>query len=166
MMKELLAPLQAWWRSVTPREQKMVMGMGALTVLAIAYWGIWQPLSERTAQAQARLQTEKQLLSWVSENANDIVTLRAQGGSDAPSDQPLNQVITNSTRQFNIELIRVQPRGEMMQVWIQPLPFSQLVSWIAYLQERQGVSVDAIDIDRGKVNGVVEVKRLQLKHGG
>ncbi len=83
-MKELLAPVQAWWRSVTPREQKMVMGMGALTVLAIAYWGIWQPLSERTAQAQARLQTEKQLLSWVSENANDIVTLRAQGGSDAP----------------------------------------------------------------------------------
>ena len=113
-MKELLAPVQAWWRSVTPREQKMVMGMGALTVLAIAYWGIWQPLSERTAQAQARL----------------------------------------------------QPRGEMMQVWIQPLPFSQLVSWIAYLQERQGVSVDAIDIDRGKVNGVVEVKRLQLKRGG
>ncbi len=34
------------------------------------------------------------------------------------------------------------------------------------MQERQGVSVDAIDIDRGKVNGVVEVKRLQLKRGG
>ncbi|ENM5932267.1 type II secretion system protein M [Vibrio mimicus] len=165
-MKELLAPVNAWWRSVTPREQKMVMVTGALVVLAIAYWGIWKPLDERTTQAKARVQTEKQLLNWVSENANDIVTLRTQGGNEAVSNQPLNQVITNSTHQFNIELIRVQPRGEMMQVWIQPLPFSQLISWIAYLQERQGVSVDVIDIDRGKVNGVVEVKRLQLKRGG
>ncbi|MCG6507489.1 type II secretion system protein GspM, partial [Vibrio parahaemolyticus] len=56
-------------------------------------------------------------------------------------------------------------RGEMMQVWIQPLPFSQLVSWIAYLKEKQGVDVEFMDLDRGKVPGVVEVKRLQLKRG-
>lgn len=164
-MKELFAPVQTWWRSVTPREQRMVLAMGALTVLAIAYWGIWQPLHERAAAAKARVQTEKQLLNWVSDNANDIMTLRANGGAEI-STQPLNQVITNSAREFNIELIRVQPRGDILQVWIQPLPFAQLVAWIAYLQERQGVSVDAMDIDRGKVNGVVDVKRLQLKRGG
>ncbi|WP_277207006.1 type II secretion system protein M [Vibrio misgurnus] len=168
-MKPLLASIQAWWRSVTPREQKMLLVSGALALIAISYWGVWQPLEQRTAQAQARLQSEKQLLSWVSDNANRIVTLRGQAGQgsggQAATNQSLNQVITQSTRQFKIELIRVQPRGEMMQVWIQPLPFTQLVAWIADLQQRQGVSVDVIDIDRGKESGLVEIKRLQLKRG-
>ena len=114
--------------------------------------------------ARARIVSEQQLLQWVQSTADDIVTLRRQGGVVGTA-QPLNQVISSSTRQFNIELIRVQPRGEMMQVWIQPLPFSQLVSWIAYLKEKQGVDVEFMDLDRGKVPGVVEVKRLQLKRG-
>ncbi|TNF20000.1 MAG: type II secretion system protein M, partial [Vibrionaceae bacterium] len=35
----------------------------------------------------------------------------------------------------------------------------------AYLKEKQGVDVEFMDLDRGKVPGVVEVKRLQLKRG-
>ncbi len=79
MMKELLASVPAWWRSVTPREQKNGNGHRRFDGTRYRLLGHMAAFGERTAQAQARLQTEKQLLSWVSENANDIVTLRAQG---------------------------------------------------------------------------------------
>ncbi|ELV8555973.1 type II secretion system protein M [Vibrio fluvialis] len=167
-MKNLLNPLQTslhtWWSSISQREQRLVLVCGGLLLLGILYWGVLRPLQQRSDAARARIVSEQQLLQWVQATADDIVTLRRQGGVVGTA-QPLNQVISSSTRQFNIELIRVQPRGEMMQVWIQPLPFSQLVSWIAYLKEKQGVDVEFMDLDRGKVPGVVEVKRLQLKRG-
>lgn len=162
---KVIAPLQHWWQSINHREKVMVSICGFLVTVAIIFWGVLQPLNERSVQAQNRIQTEKQLLTWVTDSADKITALRKQGGVVRTS-TPLNQVITTSTRQFKIELIRMQPRGEMMQVWIQPVPFTQLVAWIAYLKEQQGVDVDFMDIKSGKQAGVVEVQRLQLKRGG
>lgn len=162
---KLVMPLQRWWQSINQREKVMVSLCSLLIVVAVVFWGVIQPLNERSEQAQNRIQSEKQLLTWVTDNAEKITMLRKQGGVVRTS-APLNEVITTSTREFKIELIRVQPRGEMMQVWVQPLPFSRLVAWIAYLQEQQGVDVEFIDIKRAQQTGVVEVQRLQLKRGG
>ncbi|WP_165310031.1 type II secretion system protein M [Vibrio ziniensis] len=162
---KLITPLQSWWQSINQREKIMVVVCSLLMIAAIVFWGVLQPLNERNSQAKNRIQSEKQLLAWVSENADKITTLRKQGGVVRTS-TPLNQIVTTTTRQFKIELIRVQPRGEMMQVWVQPLPFSQLVAWIAHLKEQQGVDVEFMDIKRGKQSGLVEVQRLQLKRGG
>jgi len=163
-MKNIITPLQSWWQGISQREQRMVLICGLLVVLAVVFWGIVQPLSERSSQAKERIESEKQLLAWVSDNADRITNLRKQGGV-VRSSETLNQIIVASIRQFDIELIRVQPRDEMMQVWIQPLPFYKLVSWIAYLKEKQGVDVEFMDIKRGKQQGVVEIQRLQLKRG-
>ncbi len=161
-MKNLITPLQNWWHSINQREKSMVLACSLLAVIAGVYWGVLQPLNERSAQAKSRIQSEKQLLSWTSEKAEEIIKLRQQGGVVRTS-APLNQIITRSTRQFKIELIRVQPRGEMMQVWVQPLPFTRLIEWVAYLKEKQGVDVEFMDIKRGKQAGLVEVQRLQFK---
>ncbi len=161
---KLVMPFQRWWQSINQREKVMVSVCSLVIVVAVVFWGVIQPLNERSELAKNRIQSEKQLLSWVTDNAEKISTLRKQGGVVRTS-TPLNEVITTSTREFKIELIRVQPRGEMMQVWVQPLPFSQLVAWIAYLKEQQGVTVEFMDIKRAKQTGVVEVQRLQLKRG-
>ncbi len=163
-MKNLITPLQSWWQSITQREKQMVLVCGLFGLVAVIFWGVIQPLNERSALAKSKIQTEKQLLEWVTKRADEITTLRQQGGI-VRSSEPLNQVIMTSTRRFKVELIRVQPRGEMMQVWVQPMPFSKLVDWIAYLKEKQGVDVEFIDIQRGKQPGLIEVQRLQLKRG-
>ena len=161
----ILAQAKQWWGSITQREQRLVMIGAVCLVIGGFYWGIWQPLQERANQAQMRIHTEKQLLGWVSHKADQITALRKQGGK-SQIQQPLNQVIATSTRDFNIDLIRVQPRNDdSMQVWVQPLPFNQLLNWIAFLQENQGISVQFLDIDKAKQPGVVEVKRLQIKRG-
>lgn len=164
-MKNLLNPVQIWWSTISQREQRLMLICGAVLLLGLIFWGVVQPLQQRSENARNRIQSEQQLLQWVKSTADDIVTLRRQGGV-VRTNQPFNQVIASSTRDFNIELIRVQPRGEMMQVWVQPLPFSQLVSWINYLREKQGIDVEFMDLDRGAAPGLVEVKRLQLKRGG
>lgn len=160
-MQKYIASFQSWWSSISVREQRMVIVCSLLLVVGIVYWGILQPISSRAELVQNRITSEKQLLSWVQNKADEISRLRAQGGQ-VVSSQPLNQIISSSASRFNIELIRVQPRGEMIQVWVQPLPFTTLIDWVAYLKEEQGVNVAFLDVDKAERAGVVEVKRLQL----
>ncbi len=163
-MNRFITPLQSWWQSISQREKRMVVVCSVFALVAVVFWGVLQPMSEKSTQAKNRVLSEKQLVKWVTDNADKIVALRQQGGVVRTS-EPLNQLITASTRRFNIELVRLQPRGEMMQVWIQPLPFTKLVDWVAYLKETKGVDVEFMDVKRGQKPGVVEVQRLQLKRG-
>ncbi len=162
-MRNMIEPLQAWWTSISQREQRLVIGCSILLIIGAVYWGVLQPLNARAELAQSRIQSEKQLLAWVSNKADEIVELRGSGG--AKSSEPLNRSVPASMRRFKIELIRVQPRGEMLQVWVKPVPFNQFVDWLTYLKEQQGVEVEFMDIDRSDTQGVIEVKRLQFKRG-
>ncbi|WP_196369085.1 type II secretion system protein GspM, partial [Vibrio harveyi] len=70
---------QAWWSSISQREQRLVMGGSIIAVLGIIYWGLLQPMNQRAELAQSRIQSEKQLLTWVQDKADDITALRKSG---------------------------------------------------------------------------------------
>ncbi|CAM3024945.1 Type II secretion system protein M [Vibrio mytili] len=163
-MKDLIAQVQTWWSSISQREQRLMLGCGVIVVIGILYWGLIQPVTQRAELAQSRIKSEKQLLVWVQDKANDITALRKSGGVTY-SNQPLNQLISSSARRFKVELIRVQPRNESVQVWIKPVAFNQLVDWLRYLKEQQGIEVEFLDIDRTEQAGMVDVNRLQFKRG-
>ncbi|WP_295900001.1 type II secretion system protein M [uncultured Vibrio sp.] len=165
MMEKLVTSFKLWWQSISLREQRLVMVCSLLLVIGIGYWGIIEPMNQRSVQAQNRINSEKQLLSWVKDKADEIVQLRAQSGL-ATTTQPLNQVISSSANRFKVELIRIQPRDEMFQVWVQPIEFNQFIRWITYLKEQQGIDVEYLDVERTERSGVVEIKRLQFKRGG
>ncbi|WP_194704498.1 type II secretion system protein M [Vibrio sp. S11_S32] len=162
-----IAPLSAWWNGISLRERRLVLACSGLLILGFLYWGIFQPLSQRAEEAQLRLNGEKQLLSWVTKSANSIVELRATkgGGQSSQRSLPINQVIATTAPRFNIELIRMQPRDEMLQVWIQPLAFNQLINWVAELRDNYGLQVQFLDVNRGDKSGMVEVNRLQFTRG-
>lgn len=163
-MKQLINTLQQWWLSISQREQRLVVVCGLLLLVGGLYWGIVQPVSERAAEAQVRIQSEKQLLSWVKDKADEISQLRGQGGQPVSS-LPINQAVSSSVGRFNVELIRVQPRGEAFQVWVAPMPFNQFVNWLAFLQETHGIGVQFLDIDKAERDGMVEINRLQFGRG-
>ncbi|GLR04626.1 type II secretion system protein M [Vibrio hyugaensis] len=163
-MKNLIAQAQTWWNSISQREQRLVMGGGVIAIIGMIYWGLLQPMNQRAELAQTRIQSEKQLLNWVQDKADDITALRKSGGVSF-SNQPLNQLVSSSARRYKVELIRVQPRNESVQVWIKPLAFNQMVDWLRYLKEQQGIEVEFLDIDRTDQAGMIDVNRLQFKRG-
>lgn len=40
-MKNLISQAQVWWSSISQREQRLVMGCGAIAVIGIIYWGCY-----------------------------------------------------------------------------------------------------------------------------
>ncbi|MGF1682995.1 type II secretion system protein M [Photobacterium makurazakiensis] len=158
--------MKAWWKGLSQREQRLVLGGGIAMLMAVLYWGIWQPLATSAENAERRLHNERQLLTWVGGKADEIVALRgATGSTGSVSDKGLNQVVNETTRQFRIELIRIQPRDEMLQVWVKPLPFTTLVNWLAFLRDEHGIDAQFLDVSKTDRAGVVEVNRLQLGRG-
>ncbi|MDN3608554.1 type II secretion system protein M [Vibrio ostreicida] len=163
-MKPLIASFQRWWLKASQREQRLLIACSVLLGMGLVYWGLVQPFSQRAEMATTRLQDEQKLLNWVKVKANNISDLRSQGGVTS-SNLPINQAISSSASRFGAELVRVQPRGEELQVWIKPIPFNRFVGWMTFLKEKHGVSVTFMDIDKGDQAGTVEIKRLQFVKG-
>jgi general secretion pathway protein M len=164
MMNELKNKLMLGWQRSSPREQRLLLLGFGLGAIMLAYFGVIAPLQQRAAVATDRLAAEQKLLLWVQERADIITQLRKQGAVNAIQ-EPLNKVIADSTSQMKIKLIRMQPRDEMLQVWVEAIRFDQLLDWLELLNKQYGITVDALDIERSVQPGFVEVKRLQVKRG-
>jgi general secretion pathway protein M len=39
------APMARWWSSKTPAEQRIVAAVGIVVIAALAWWGLWQPVT-------------------------------------------------------------------------------------------------------------------------
>jgi general secretion pathway protein M len=163
-MNNLLASLQTWWQSISQREQRLVIACTLLVLVGGLYWGGVQPVVTRADNAQMRIQSEKQLLAWVKDKADEIAVLKGQGGKSV-SGLPINQAVSSSVQRFKVELIRVQPRGDEFQVWVAPMPFNQFMNWVTFLQENYGIGVIFLDLDKGTQEGMVEINRLQFGRG-
>lgn len=163
-MRALKESVLSWWSQLSLREQRLVVACSVLIVIGGLYWGLVQPISDRTDTAKIRINSEKQLLQWVVERADRIVDLRSKGGITT-SNEPFNQVVSTSATSYKIELIRIQPRDDMLQVWVKPVAFDQFIHWLSYLQKKQSVQVEFMEISSSDSKGIIEVKRLQLKRG-
>lgn len=163
-MNNLLASLQTWWQSISQREQRLMVACTMLVLVGGLYWGIVQPVANRADNAQMRIQSEKQLLTWVKDKADEIAVLKGHGGKSV-SGLPINQAVSSSVKRFKVELIRVQPRGDEFQVWVAPMPFNQFMNWVTFLQETYGIGVVFLDLDKGDQEGMVEINRLQFGRG-
>jgi len=152
-----------WWDGLTSREQGLLAGATLVVVIGFLYWGIWQPLDSRYRQAEAGVRGQQQLLAWVQQQADTVVSLQASG-QRAPgrSTQSLSQIVTSTAGRYDIRPSRMQPQGENLQVWVDSVRFDNLLRWLEQLQQGYGVTVTVADIAREEAAGLVKVRRLEL----
>ncbi len=154
------------WNALSSREKNLVIFTSILVLLAGVYWGAWQPWSRYSQQVQQRVNNEKNLFEWVTATANNIVTLRTSSLGEQgilAASQGLNQIISKTANQFNVDLIRMQPRtADQLQAWIKPMPFNALLAWLNQLDNRYGIQVDLLDLSSEATQGVVLVNRLHF----
>ncbi|WP_261816445.1 type II secretion system protein M [Vibrio gallicus] len=165
-MRGLKQAVLGYWAGISLREQRMLLITLGVALIAVFYWGGLQPLQQKTELAQTRLTSEKQLNYWVKDEADKITALRRTSTAPSISSLPLNQLLSASSSRYKVELVRLQPREDMVQVWVQPVAFKSLMSWLIYLRQQQGVDVAFLDINETDKPGIVEVKRLQFEKIG
>ena len=147
--------LRAWYAGLQQREQRMVAVGGVVVAVLILVLGILMPLQSAVSSAVKRNETQRVDLAWMQTNAPEI---RAAGNQVAGDTGEAPVVLVDRVaREAGLAgaLRGTQPNGTGVRVQLEAAPFDALLSWLATLDERYGLAIESITVDRGAQPGMV-----------
>lgn len=153
--------LRNWWQGLVPREQQLVSIAGGFLVVAVLYWGIWSPISQAQQDAERNHSAALKTLNFVKQSANKLVGLKQTGATQKIAGS-LSAIVNQSASQFGLEITRMQPQGDKVQLWMDDVPFDALLSYLHHLVKDKGLILDSLDLAEADVAGLVKVRRIQL----
>ena len=156
-----ITSIKAWWQGLQLREQRLVLGMASAFILFLLYSLVWQPLNDNVANGHKKLASRQALLTWVTDNTTRYQRIKASSGKQTSAGS-LSSIVNRTANSQQLTITRMQPQGETIQVWLDSVSFTQLLSWLSTLANNEGLQVQAIDLAKGDVAGEVRVRRLQL----
>jgi len=149
------------FRGLTEREQRLVIISAVVAAIAIFYFAIWSPINYALTQQQLLRDNQQQLLTWVQESAARAKQLRRSSSTTQTLTGSLPQAVNRTTTRHNIEISRMQPQGDELQVWVDQAPFNDVLAWLKTM-ESMGVVILQADIAEADAAGYVKIRRLQL----
>ena len=159
----MMDKLQSWWRGISAREQRLVAVGGSVLLIGLFYWAIWQPVANRIAERERQVVNQQQTLAWLKEKGQEVLAMQGGQGRQIDTGGTLDGVVNRTAFNQKIKIARLQPQGQELQVWIDTVPFDDLLIWLATLSDQYGVQVQIIELAReGLAPGLVKGRRLQL----
>jgi general secretion pathway protein M len=153
-MNELIAKLRAWYGALQEREQRVV-AIGAIALALVILVGGISELESAVSRAVHRTETRREDLAWMRLNAPEIQSGAATLSNDT-GEAPVVIVDRVGREQgLGTALKGTQPSGNGVRVQLEAAPFDTMVSWLATLDQRYGLAIDSITVDRGARPGVV-----------
>jgi general secretion pathway protein M len=147
--------LVAWYQGLQAREQRMVAFGGIALAVIILFGAILLPLQAAVSGAESSNDTKRQDLDWMRANAAEI---RA-AGNQLPVDnaEPPVVVVDRVGRAAGLTdaLRGTQPSGSGVRVQLEGAPFDTVVTWLATLDQRYGLSIESITLDRTVKPGLI-----------
>lgn len=160
----MLQRFNNWWESISEREQRLVSVSSFCILIAVIYWGMWQPLSTKLETSENQLQRAQEVLSTTQERATVLVQSGAAGGKVVTQKQNLMQIVNLTAQQNGIVFSRIVNRNEQVEVLIDNVEFNLLINWVSILNEKYSVSVISADITKTDAQGYIKVNRLFLSY--
>jgi general secretion pathway protein M len=153
-MNALRAKFSAWYAGLQQREQRMV-GIGAVVLgLLLLFGGLLLPLQSAVSNAVHRSESRREDLSWMRANASEVQSAGTLAASTGEAPVVLVDRVGREAG-LGAALRGTQPSGNGVRVQLEGASFDTLVSWLATLDQRYGLAIEAITVDRAARPGVV-----------
>ncbi len=147
-----------WFYGRETGEQKIILGLLCLVTVCLVWLTIWKPVSDWHAIEVNRQQNAQQLFDWIRKN-EQAARQAARGSASKGQGRSLIPVITKAAAAHNITVNRLQPESNgVISVALQQQSFNQIVTWIAQLEENNGVSVERASMDSQDNPGYVNAQ--------
>ncbi len=147
--------LRTWHAGLQRREQRAVIIGGATLAALILILGILLPLQSAVSSAGRSNAAKRQDLAWMQLNAPEIRAAGSQLAADT-GEAPV-VLVDRVGREAGLgnALRGTQPNGTGVRVQLEAAPFDTLVTWLATLDERHGLAIESITVDRTAQAGLV-----------
>ncbi len=133
-----------------------MVSVGAVTVtVLVLVFGILMPLHSAVSNAATRNDEKRADLEWMRVNAAEVRSGANQVAADT-GEAPV-VLVDRVGREAGLggALRGTQPSGTGVRVQLEGAPFDILVTWLATLDERYGLAIESITLDRAAQPGVV-----------
>jgi general secretion pathway protein M len=147
--------LRAWYAGLQEREQRVVAVGGITVAVLILVLGILLPLHSAVSGAARRNDTNRADLKWMELNAPEVRAAGAQMYADT-GEAPV-VLVDRVGREAGLAaaLRGTQPNGTGVRVQLEGAAFDTMVTWLATLDERYGLAIESITVDRTAQPGLV-----------
>ena len=152
--------IQNWWAGLAAREQRLVSIAAVVLSVGAFYWFVWQPLQQGYVNKQVALSQAQLQLAKLQQA---LPQLQQAGASQGRVGGSLAQIVSNSSRSYNIRVSRMQPQNDQLQLVLEDVPFEQLLRWLAQLQTTNGVKLVSLDVANTDSSGIVRVRRMVIE---
>ena len=153
--------MRAWFDSRVDSE-KMLLGVGALTIIAALYFLlVIDPLSQANARLATRVGAARELQGHLVQLADEVKGLgggAAKARATLPVGASLLTVVTTSAHLSGVQehTRKMAPVGaNALSLYLDDMPFAQLADWLVKLDEQQGIEVERATIEALPVVGTV-----------
>jgi len=161
MNTKIIEELKGRFQQLSEREQKLVLLSGLIMVIGIVYFLIYAPIQNTIVQGEKSVRAKKELLTWVTQNANKALQLQQSGSQQGKFTGSLPQAVNQTASRQNINIARMQPQGDDLQVWVDNASFDSVLNWLQALENR-GIKITEADVAEGNGPGNVKIRRLRL----
>jgi general secretion pathway protein M len=153
-MNPYLLKLKAWYAGLQERDRRVVL-IGSVVLAALILVAGILSLQSAVSVAEKRAESRREDLAWMQQNAPELASAGTAQFNDT-REAPV-VVVDRVGRESGLgtALRGTQPSPTGVRVQLEAAPFDTLVTWIATLDQRYGLSIDSISVDRAARPGVV-----------
>lgn len=161
--------MKNWFMSLAARERVFVSAAVVVTVLAVAWFGIWVPLDNGQEATAARVDAWQRSLSALRPLRGQLQATTSGQPAATGRNQSLVVIVDTSLRQRTLtnSLQRSQPTpsGTGIRVEFEGAPFDDMMLWLGDLHRQYGLQVDSGSFSiasgdiPGRVNSSVTLQR-------
>ena len=149
--------LRTWYAGLQERERRFVL-LGAVGVaVLLLVGGLLLPLQSAVSKAVDRRDARSADLAWMQANAP---VLRSAGDRLPPDTSEAPVVLVDRVGHESgiaASFRGTQPSGTTgVRVQLEAAPFDTMVAWLATLEQRYGLAIESITIDRAAKPGAVK----------
>jgi len=148
--------MKAYFASLNPREQKMVLASVVFVLLFLPYQFIFVPFQESLDKMESNSSKAMKNIVWMKSKLPEIRNLKGAGNTSSGTRQSLLSLIETTTKQNKLKLRKVKPAGSFnVKVWLDEVSFDTLMQWLDGLVVTHGLSITDITIEKQSANGIV-----------
>jgi general secretion pathway protein M len=138
-----MSALALWWRELSRREQRLLLVLGALFVLVLAWLLVLRPLGDRLATARER--HNEAVIALADARAAAAAIGRLEKSSPAPLGGPLEQSVSQSASAAGFQLSRIQSDGAgRVTLAIEAARPQALFGWVGEMETARGLVVERL----------------------
>ncbi len=151
--------MKQWYLQQTPRDQRIVIALAVLVLLAMIYVLLIHPLKTGLESRRVSVAAKQETLVWMQQSAAQVQRLRGSvGGTGKPSNKAAYVLLDEAIRNAGLAQAaeRVEPAGKDKKgarAQFSQVDFDKLVRTLSTLQAQHGLSVVSVNIGGSGGNG-------------